>query len=145
MTSSTAPTFTHLELGAIVAKSDLTVTREDLVRYSGASGDTNPIHYNDAVAASVGLPGVLAHGMLTAGLALQVVVDWIGDPTTVTSYETRFTRPVVVDPIDGADLTFTAKVARLDAETRTARLDITVTYEGQTVLGKTQAHVRFPA
>ncbi|MGW0044364.1 MaoC/PaaZ C-terminal domain-containing protein [Rhodococcus sp. NPDC003348] len=144
MTTSTTP-FAALELGAVVAKSDLTVTREDLVRYSGASGDTNPIHYNDAVAESVGLPGVLAHGMLTAGLALQVVVDWVGDPTAVTSYETRFTRPVVVDPITGADLTVTAKVARLDDETRTARLDITVTCGGQTVLGKTQAHVRFPA
>ncbi|MFD4295198.1 MaoC/PaaZ C-terminal domain-containing protein [Rhodococcus sp. NPDC058505] len=140
--SGTAVDFAGLEIGAIVAKSDLTVTREDLVRYSGASGDTNPIHYNDTVAASVGLPGVLAHGMLTAGLALQVVIDWIGDPTAVTSYETRFTRPVVVDPIDGADLVVAVKVARLDPETRTARLDVTVTCGGQTVLGKTQAHVR---
>lgn len=143
--STEAPTFAGLELGAIVAKSDLTVTREDLIRYAGASGDTNPIHYNDAVAAAVGLPGVLAHGMLTAGLALQVVVDWIVDPTAVVSYETRFTRPVVVDPIDGADISVSVKVARLDAETRTARLDVTVTHGGQTVLGKTQAIARFAA
>lgn len=143
MTAGIAPAFADLEIGTVVAKKDLTVTREDLVRYSGASGDTNPIHHNDAVAASVGLPGVLAHGMLTAGLALQVVVDWIGDPTAVTSYETRFTRPVVVDALAGADLTVAAKLARLDPESRTARLDVTVTCGGQTVLGKTQAHVRF--
>lgn len=137
-----APTVAELQLGAIVAKSDLTVTREDLVRYAGASGDTNPIHYNDAVAESVGLPGVLAHGMLTAGLALQVLVDWVEDPSAVVSYETRFTRPVVVDPIEGADLSVSVKVGRLDAETRTARLDVTVTHGGRTVLGKTQAQVR---
>ncbi|MFF0816839.1 MaoC/PaaZ C-terminal domain-containing protein [Rhodococcus sp. NPDC003318] len=145
MSAAAAPTFAGLELGEVVAKADLTVTREDLVRYAGASGDTNPIHYNDAVAAAVGLPGVLAHGMLTAGLALQVVVDWIGDPTAVTSYETRFTRPVVVDAIDGADLSVSVKVARLDAASRTARLDVTVTHGGRTVLGKTQAHVTFAA
>lgn len=137
-----APKFAELEVGTIVTKSDLVVTREDLVRYAGASGDTNPIHYNDAVAAKVGLPGVLAHGMLTAGIALQVVVDWIGDPSTVVSYETRFTRPVVVDPFDGAALSVSVKVGRLDAEARTARLDITVGHGGQTVLGKTQALVR---
>ncbi|MFD1811046.1 MaoC/PaaZ C-terminal domain-containing protein [Rhodococcus gannanensis] len=140
---SAAPAFVGLELGAIVAKSDLTITREDLIRYAGASGDTNPIHYNDAIAAAVGLPGVLAHGMLTAGLALQVVVDWLVDPTAVVSYETKFTRPVVVDPIDGADLSVTAKVARLDEEERTARLDVTVTHAGKTVLGKTQVLARF--
>lgn len=138
----TTPAFADLELGAIVVKSELTVSREDLVRYAGASGDTNPIHYNDAVATQVGLPGVLAHGMLTAGLALQAVVDWIGDPSLVVAYETRFTRPVVVDPVDGADLSVSVKVGRLDVEARTARLDVTVAHGGQTVLGKTQAQVR---
>ncbi|MFE3289143.1 MaoC/PaaZ C-terminal domain-containing protein [Rhodococcus sp. NPDC059234] len=139
------PRFDDLEVGAIVAKADLTVTRGDLVRYAGASGDLNPIHFNDAVAAEVGLPGVLAHGMLTAGLALQTVVDWIADPSAVVSYETRFTRPVVVDPLTGADLTVSAKVARLDEVERTARIDVTVSSGGQTVLGKTQAHIKLPA
>lgn len=64
----------------------------------------NPIHFNDAIATAAGLPGVLAHGMLTAGIALQAIVDWVGDPSGVISYETRFTRPVVVDAVDGADL-----------------------------------------
>lgn len=145
MTTTQTPKFDDLEIGAIVAKADLTVTREDLVRYAGASVDLNPIHFNDAAAAEVGLPGVLAHGMLTAALALQPVVDWIGDPTAVVSYETRFTRPVVVDQVNGAELSISAKVARLDAEERTARIDITVTCEEQKVLGKTQAHITFSA
>lgn len=145
MTTTQTPKFDDLEIGAIVAKADLTVTREDLVRYAGASVDLNPIHFNDAAAAQAGLPGVLAHGMLTAALALQPVVDWIGDPTTVVSYETRFTRPVVVGQVNGAELSISAKVARLDAEERTARIDITVTCEEQKVLGKTQAHLKFSA
>lgn len=135
MTRSTAPRFDDLELGVIVAKSDVKVTRTDLVRYAGASGDFNPIHFDDEVAAEEGLPGVLCHGMLTAALGLQVVVDWVGDPTSVVSYEARFTRPVVVDPVDGAD--------RLDEEERVARVDITVSAGGRTVLGKTQARIRF--
>lgn len=141
----TVPRFVDLEVGAVVAKADLTVTRDDLVRYAGASGDFNPIHFSDVTAASAGLPGVLAHGMLTAALGLQVVADWVGDPTAVISYETRFTRPVVVDEAKGAELSISAKVARLDDEERTARIDVTVSVEGQKVLGKTQAHLNFSA
>ncbi|MFT4284419.1 MAG: MaoC/PaaZ C-terminal domain-containing protein, partial [Protaetiibacter sp.] len=75
-----APALSSLALGDIVAEAELALTRDSLVRYAGASGDFNPIHYRDDVAASVGLPGVLAHGMLTMGLAVQPVVDWVGDP-----------------------------------------------------------------
>ncbi|WP_408016154.1 MaoC/PaaZ C-terminal domain-containing protein [Rhodococcus artemisiae] len=89
--------FSDLERGAVVAKADVTVTRDDLVRSAGASVDPNPIHFNDAAAAQAGLPGVFAHGMLTATLGLESVVDWVGDPTAVVSYGSRFTRPVVVD------------------------------------------------
>ncbi len=145
MTQSTVPAFGTLQVGMIVAKSDLTLTRADLVRYAGASGDTNPIHLDDAIAAEVGLPGVLAHGMLTAGLAVQAVADWVVDPSMIVAYETRFTRPVVVDRVDGADLSISAKVARLDADQRTARIDVTVSSGGRTVLGKTQATVAFPS
>jgi len=143
MTRSTTPIFDDLELGAVVAKTDVKVTRTDLVRYAGASGDFNPIHFDDAVAAGEGLPGVLCQGMLTAALGLEAVVDWLGNPTAVVSYEVRFTRPVVVDPVDGADLSISAKVARLDEVARTARVDITVSSGGRTVLGKTQVHIRF--
>ena len=144
MTVPVVPVFENLVLGDIVAKVDLVLTRDDLVRYAGASGDMNPIHFNDAIATAAGLPGVLAHGMLTAGIALQAIVDWVGDPSGVFSYETRFTRPVVVDAVDGADLSIAAKIARIDATMRTTRIDVTVMHKGQTVLGKTQAHLQFP-
>ena len=128
-----------LEIGEVVAEKTYALSRDSLVRYAGASGDFNPIHYRDDVATSVGLPGVLAHGMLTMGLAVQPVVDWIGDSGTVLDYQVRFTRPVVVDPTDGAALTVTAKVGAL--EEGIARIDLTVTFNGDTVLGKAQARV----
>ena len=127
------------ELGEIVAEKTYTLTRDSLVRYAGASGDFNPIHYRDDVAESVGLPGVLAHGMLTMGFAVQPVVEWIGDSGKILDYQVRFTRPVVVDPTDGAVVTVVAKVGALtDAE---IRIDLTVTFADQTVLGKAQARV----
>ena len=93
-----APDFASLTVGDVVAERSFPLTRDSLVRYAGASGDFNPIHYRDDVAAEVGLPGVLAHGMLTMGLAVQPVVDWVGDPGRIADYQVRFTRPVVVDP-----------------------------------------------
>jgi len=127
------------EIGEVVAERTYELTRGSLVRYAGASGDFNDIHYRDDIAASVGLPGVLAHGMLTMGLAVQPVVDWIGDPGKVLDYTVRFTRPVVVDPTDGATVTVVAKVGALDDSE--IRIDLTVTYNDQTVLGKAQARV----
>jgi acyl dehydratase len=138
---TTTPDFGTLTVGDTVAAAERHLTRDSLVRYAGASGDFNPIHYRDDVAASVGLPGVLAHGMLTMGLAVQAVVDWAGDPARVVDYQVRFTRPVVVDPETGADLAVAAKVGALDAEARRARLDLTVICAEQTVLGKAQAWV----
>jgi acyl dehydratase len=126
-------------VGQIVAERDFALTRDSLVRYAGASGDFNPIHYRDDVAQSVGLPGVLAHGMLTMGFAVQPVVDWIGDPGKVLDYQVRFTRPVPVDATDGALVSVTAKVGAL--EEGVARIDLTVTFDGQTVLGKAQVRV----
>lgn len=135
-----APTLSSLTVGDVVAERQFALSRDSLVRYAGASGDFNPIHYRDDVAASVGLPGVLAHGMLTMGLAVQPVVDWVGDPGRVVDYQVRFTRPVVVDPAEGAAVSVVAKVGRLEEET--ARIDLTVTFDGQTVLGKAQVVVR---
>ncbi len=137
------PDLSALTVGDVVAERTVHLTRDSLVRYAGASGDFNPIHYRDDVAASVGLPGVLAHGMLTMGLAVQPVVDWVGDPGRVVDYQVRFTRPVVVDPADGADVTVVAKVGRVDEAG--ARIDLTVTFNGETVLGKAQAVVRLDA
>ena len=132
-----------LEVGTVVAEGSFPLTRDSLVRYAGASGDFNPIHYRDDVAREVGLPGVLAHGMLTMGLAVQPVVDWLGDPGRVLDYQVKFTRPVLVDPELGAVVTVVAKVGLLDDAG--ARIDLTVTFGEQTVLGKAQVRVVPPA
>lgn len=135
----TGITAASLEVGQVVAEAEFALSRDSLVRYAGASGDFNPIHYRDDVARSVGLPGVLAHGMLTMGLAVQPVIDWIGDPGRVLDYQVRFTRPVPVDAAEGALVTVTAKVGALEGDS--ARIDLTVTFNGATVLGKAQARV----
>ena len=128
-----------IKVGDIGAEKAYTLTRDSLVRYAGASGDFNPIHYRDDVAQSVGLPGVLAHGMLTMGLAVQPVVDWIGDIGKVLDYRVRFTRPVLVEATDGATVVVVAKVGAV--EENVARIDLTVSYNDQTVLGKAQVRV----
>ncbi|MEN2739796.1 MaoC family dehydratase [Microbacterium sp. X-17] len=136
-----APDFDALTVGDVVAERSFDLSRDALVRYAGASGDFNPIHYRDDVATSVGLPGVIAHGMLTMGLAVQPVVEWAGDPARVVDYQVRFTRPVVVDPAEGANVQVTAKVGQLDTEARVARIDLTTTFNSETVLGKAQVRV----
>ncbi|MEU5842114.1 MaoC/PaaZ C-terminal domain-containing protein [Rhodococcus sp. NPDC047139] len=145
MTLGAATEFDDLEVGAIITKTELRVTREDLVRYAGASGDFNPIHFDDTVAAGEGLPGVLCQGMLTVALALQTVTEWLGDPTAVLSYETRFTRPVVVDSVHGTELSISAKIGQLDRTERTARIDLTVSAGDQRVLGKTHVRLALPS
>lgn len=139
MTASTS-SGTELEIGAVVAERTVHLTREDLVRYAGASGDFNPIHYRDDIAVAVGLPGVLAHGMLTMGLAVETIVGWLGDAGRIVEYGVRFTRPVVVDADHGADLTISAKVGALADDT--VRIDLTVMFGETTVLGKAQVRVR---
>lgn len=128
-------------LGDTVVKARYHLTRESLVRYAGASGDFNPIHYRDDVAATVGLPGVLAQGMLTLGLATQCVVEWLGDPARITGYRARFTKPVIVHAEDGAVVDVVAKAAHVDDEAGSARIDLTVTCDGHTVLGKSQVWI----
>ena len=129
--------------GAQVGSLTVRITREQLVRYAGAAGDFNPIHYSDHFATALGLPGVIAHGMLTMGTALRVVTDWLGDPARVTSYSARFTRPVVVpDDADGAEVTFSATVTSVDGET--AVLGIEAVCDGVKVLGAARAEVTLP-
>ena len=139
MISTGSITGASLNVGDVVAEQTFELSRDTLVRYAGASGDFNSIHYRDDVAESVGLPGVLAHGMLTMGIAIQPVVDWIGDSAKVLEYGVRFTRPVVVDPVLGQTITVVAKVGAVDDGV--ARIDLTVTVNGETVLGKAQARV----
>jgi acyl dehydratase len=139
------PTLEQLTVGDEVANATYRFTRDSLVRYAGASGDFNAIHYRDDVAISVGLPGVLAHGMLTMGVAVQPVVEWLGDPGRVLGYQVKFTRPVLVDPVEGAEIEVLAKVGAVAAEEKSARIDLTVTFNGDTVLGKAQVLVSFAA
>ena len=135
----------ELSKGAEIGSATVEISRADLVRYAGASGDFNPIHWNERFAREVDLPGVIAHGMFTMGAAVQLVSDWIGDPGAVIDYQTRFTRPVLVEDLDGAPgavVEVTGVIGAVDPDNSTARVDLTVTFNGQKVLVKAQAVVR---
>jgi acyl dehydratase len=138
----TLPLIADLAVGQEVARREIAVDRSRLVRYAGASGDFNPIHWNDRFATEVGLPGVIAHGMWTMGAAVGVVADWLGDPGAVVDYQTRFSRPVAVPDPGEAVVEVVATVGALDVESGTARIDLAVTFGGQRVLAKSQALVR---
>ena len=137
-----APRFDEVEVGTELPELRLRVRRADLVRYAGASGDFNPIHWNDRTARAVGLPGVIAHGMLTMALAGRSVSEWAGDPGRVQEYGVRFTKPVVVPDDDtGAELVVTGKVTeRLDGAR--VRVELTVRSGEVKVLGAARAVVR---
>lgn len=121
---------------------DMPITRGDLVNYAGAAGDPNPIHYSDHIAELAGLPGVVAHGMLTMGLGAGFVTDWAGDPGRVVSYNVRFTSMVVVPADRPAVVTFSGKVKSIDEETRVATIAITATSDGKRIFGRATAGVR---
>jgi acyl dehydratase len=118
------------------------VTRADLVRYAGASGDFNPIHWSDRVATSVGLPGVIAHGMFTMALVGRAVTEWAGAPDAVVEFGVRFTRPVVVpDDDEGAEIEVRAAV-RGRPEAGLTELDLTAICAGEKVLAQARATIR---
>ena len=131
----------RLEIGQALPAREFHFTRESLVRYAGASGDFNAIHYRDDVAKAVGLPGVLAHGMLTMGAAVQSVVDFLGDSGKVLDYQVRFTKPVLVDAVKGATLVVNATVVEVDEAAKVARIDLSATCDDVVVLGKAQVRV----
>ncbi|MBX7445109.1 MULTISPECIES: MaoC family dehydratase [unclassified Arthrobacter] len=142
-----SPTFNELSAGQEIGSRTIEVTRTDLVKYAGASGDFNPIHWNEAFATSVELPGVIAHGMFTMGSAVQLVSDWAGDPGAVVDFQTRFTKPVLVADTTGtqepgATIEVSGTIGKLDADAGTARVDLTVVSAGQKVLMKAQALVK---
>ena len=134
--------YDDVEVGTELPAQSFPVTRATLVRYAGASGDFNPIHWNEKFAKEVGLPDVIAHGMFTMAEALRVVTDWTGDPAAVVEYGVRFTKPVVVPNDDkGATIEVSGKVAaKLDDNK--VRVDLTVTSAGLKVLGMSRAVVR---
>jgi len=131
----------RLEIGQALPATEFHFTRDSLVRYAGASGDFNAIHYRDDVAKAVGLPGVLAHGMLTMGAAVQSVVDFLGDSGKVIDYQVRFTKPVLVDAAKGATLVVNATVVEIDETAKIARIDLSASCDGVVVLGKAQVRV----
>jgi acyl dehydratase len=122
---------------------DFSIARVDLVRYAGASGDFNPIHWNERFAVEVGLPNVIAHGMFTMASAIRVVTDWIGDPAAVVEYTVRFARPVVV-PDPGNAVLHVAGSVRSVREDGHAEVDLFATVDGETVLSHARAVVRLP-
>lgn len=126
------------DIGHVLVEDSVELSRDSLVRYAGASGDFNPIHYRDDVAKSVGLEGVLAHGMVTMGLAVAPVTAWLGDRGFVSSYEVRFTKPVYVPTDGGVTVAVSVSLAKVDepiAGSATLALSVT-TQDCTTVLGK---------
>jgi acyl dehydratase len=135
------PTAADATVGTELPEQVFRVTRADLVRYAGASGDFNPIHWNERVATEVGLPGVIAHGMFTMALAGRAVTAWTGDPGALVEYNVRFGRPVVVpDDDSGAEVTVRGKVGAVLEDGR-VRVDLTVTSGGEKVLSLARAIV----
>jgi acyl dehydratase len=133
-----------VSVGDEIPAQDFPIERADLVRYAGASGDFNPIHWNARYAKSFGLPDVIAHGMYTMATAVRVVTDWAGDPAAVVEYGVRFTRPVVVPDPGEATITVRGEV-RAVRDDGLVEIDLTATVDGQTVLAKARAVVRPPA
>jgi acyl dehydratase len=139
---ATQISYDDVEVGTELPGQSLPVRRGDLVRYAGASGDFNVIHWNERIARSVGLPDVIAHGMFTMALAARAVTDWAGDPGAVVEYGTRFTRPVPVPDDDTGAVVDIAATVSAKLDDRRVRVDLTVTSAGQKVLGRAQAVVQ---
>jgi len=131
--------FAGLESGATLFEVAEHLDRDALVRYAGAGGDFNAIHYNEAHAKSVGLPNVIAHGMLTMGLAAAALENWLGDPTAVTALGVRFSAMVPVPFPEGNDVTVVGRLGSVEGDT--ARVELDVTSAGNAVLSKSFADV----
>jgi acyl dehydratase len=130
-----------LSVGDAIGSATYPISRDTLVRYAAASGDFNPIHYNDAVATGVGLPGVIAHGMATMGIAVNLVVDWAGNPADVCEYSVRFTNPIPVPAEGDVALEVSGSIGAIDAESGSIRVDLVATVDGTKVLGRARAVV----
>jgi acyl dehydratase len=129
------------EVGFELPAKEFKITRADLIKYAGASLDFNVIHWNERIAKSVGLPNVIAHGMLTMGKAIQIVTDWLDNPAKVVDYQVRFAAPVIVpDNEQGATLEVTAKIT--ENLGNKIKIDIQARSEGAKVLGKAVAIVQ---
>lgn len=134
--------YADVEVGTELPAQRFPIQRINLVMYAGASGDFNVIHWNERIAKGVGLPDVIAHGMLTMASAGRVVTDWLGDPGALVEYGVRFTRPVVVPDDDKGAVVEVSGVVGEKREDGLVRVDLTATSAGATVLGKAFAVVR---
>lgn len=133
--------YVDVEVGQEIAARTFPVRRVDLVKYAGASGDFNPIHWNETFAKSVGLPDVIAHGMYTMAEGGRFVTDWAGDPGAVIDYAVRFSSMVVVSDDDGAEIVISGKIEdKLDDNA--VVLALTARSEGEKVLTRAKATVR---
>lgn len=134
--------FDTVAVGDTLPELAVALDRAALVAYAAASGDHNAIHWSDRVAHEVGLPGVIAHGMLTMGVASRALTEWAGEPTAVVAYSTRFTRPVVVPDPGTVTLEVSGSVRSTDVDTCEVVVDLTVGVGSGTVLTKTRATLR---
>lgn len=136
------PRWDDVRVGAELPEQTFPMQRQDLVRYCGASGDFNIIHWNERVAKAVGLPDVIAHGMYTMAVAVRVVTDWAGDPAAVESYSVRFSRPVVVPDDDTGALLTVRGTVEGTLEGRRVVVGLTASVDEDTVLTAAKAVVR---
>ncbi len=139
---ATTLAYAAVDVGTPLPAGRFPLHRATLVMYAGASGDFNVIHWNERIAKAVGLPDVIAHGMLTMAVAGRVVTDWVGDPGAVVEYGVRFVRPVVVpDDDQGAVLEVAAEVVE-KLDDGIVVVELTATVGGDKVLGQARAKVR---
>ena len=134
--------FSSVTVGDQLPEKVITLTRADLVNYAGVSGDPNPIHFSDHAARLAGLPMVVAHGMLTMGLAVGYLTSWLGDPTALEKFSVRFSGFVPVEPLTPADIEFNGHIKSLDDETHTAKIVLGGTSAGRKLFGRAIAEVR---
>jgi acyl dehydratase len=133
--------YDEVEPGTELPARTFPVTRLDLVKYAGASGDFNPIHWNERHAKAVGLPDVIAHGMYTMALAARFVTDWAGDPGAIVEYGVRFSAPVVVPDAEGATMEVSGTVEEKLGDNKVA-VAVTALAGGTKVLTRARAVVR---
>ncbi|MEV2226863.1 fused (3R)-hydroxyacyl-ACP dehydratase subunits HadA/HadB [Nocardia vinacea] len=138
----TAIRFDDIAVGDELPTRIMRLTRVDLVNYAGVSGDANPIHWHDEVAALAGLPDVIAHGMLTMGLAAGFVTEWLGDPGALIRFGVRLSNYTVIEAAAGGSVEFTGRIKSVDAATKTAVVVIVAKSAGRKVFGLTTADVR---
>lgn len=141
-TPHNVPKFEDIAVGDELPARSVGLTRGDLVNYAGVSGDANPIHWHDGVAALAGLPNVIAHGMLTMGLAAGFVTGWLGDPGALVRYAVRLSNYTVIEADAPGIVEFTGRIKSVDPDTRTAVVVIVAKSAGRKIFGLATAEIR---